>query len=159
MQNQFIKLSIPLFCAISCANHQPLNNYVVKDSVAISNTLSSDSFPKGTLIKNITCKNNASQSYALYIPSIINKHLLPVIYFFDPHADGSLPLIKYKSLAKNLVSFLSEVIIQKMEMIIHSPKIFGNIYLQIQKSVLILILHVYMFAGFPAVQKLQDISH
>src|SRR6185437_12952939 len=39
------------------------------------------------------------QSYALYIPINNNTELLPVIYFFDPHGDGVLPLEKYKALA------------------------------------------------------------
>ena len=65
----------------------------------MSNASSSDSLPTAKLIKDISCKSDASQSYALYIPATNNNHALPVIYFFDPHADGSLPLGKYKSLA------------------------------------------------------------
>jgi hypothetical protein len=103
MQNHLIKIFIPLFCVISCANHQPSSdaaNVIAKDSVVLSNASISDSFPTGKLIKNIICKNDASQSYALYIPETGNNHALPIIYFFDPHADGSLPLIKYKQLAE-----------------------------------------------------------
>jgi hypothetical protein len=102
MQKHFIKIFIPLLCAFSCTNHQPSNDVVsevVKGSVALSTPSSSDSFPTGKLIKSILCKSDASQSYALYIPATKNNHALPVIYFFDPHADGSLPLSKYKSLA------------------------------------------------------------
>ncbi len=102
MQNHFIKIFIPLLCAFSCASHQPSNdpaNEVAKDSVVLSNPSTPDSFPSGKLIKNITCKSDASQSYALYIPITKSNQALPVIYFFDPHSDGSLPLSKYKSLA------------------------------------------------------------
>jgi hypothetical protein len=102
MQNHLFKIFIPLLCAFSCVNHQPSNDAVnegAKDSVALSATLSSDSFPTGTLIKSISCKNDASQSYALYIPATKSNHPLPVIYFFDPHASGSFPLSKYQSLA------------------------------------------------------------
>jgi pimeloyl-ACP methyl ester carboxylesterase len=38
-------------------------------------------------------------SYALYIPSSKNNNPLPVVYFFDPHGNGVLPVKKYKSLA------------------------------------------------------------
>lgn len=58
-----------------------------------------DSFATGKIIPQVFCKNDASQSYALYIPTNNNKEKLPVIYFFDPHADGALPLNKYKELA------------------------------------------------------------
>jgi hypothetical protein len=56
-----------------------------------------DSFPVKTIIEKVVCRNNASQSYALYIPS--NNKTDAVVYFFDPHADGSLPVKKYKVLA------------------------------------------------------------
>ncbi len=102
MQGHLLKIFIPLLCAFSCGNHQPSNdavNETAKDSVALSSPSASDSFPIGTLIKNISCKNDASQSYALYIPATKTNHALPVIYFFDPHASGSFPLSKYQSLA------------------------------------------------------------
>jgi dienelactone hydrolase len=53
----------------------------------------------GKIIDTVFCKSDPTQSYALYIPEKGNKTALPVIYFFDPHADGSLPLHKYKTLA------------------------------------------------------------
>ena len=105
MQNLFIKIFIPLLCAFSCASHQPSNDTateVAKDTSALSTQPSSDSFAIGKLIKNIYCKSDASQSYALYLPATKINQALPVIYFFDPHADGSLPLSKYKSLADKL---------------------------------------------------------
>lgn len=57
------------------------------------------SFESGKVIDTVICKTDATQSYALYIPAKGNKEVLPVIYLFDPHADGKLPLNKYKSLA------------------------------------------------------------
>jgi len=100
MKNFFLKMFIPVFCVISCANHQPSNdigNPVIKNSAAT--TTIADSFPIGKIIKNISCKNDVSQSYALYLPVTNNNQAMPVIYFFDPHAAGSLPLEKYKPLA------------------------------------------------------------
>jgi len=56
-------------------------------------------FEPGKIINVVVCKADPSQSYALYIPIKGNKEALPVIYCFDPHGDGSLPLKKYRSLA------------------------------------------------------------
>ncbi|HEY4107650.1 hypothetical protein [Puia sp.] len=42
----------------------------------------------------------ATQDYALYIPHKGNAKALPVVFFFDPHGDGSLPLKLYKTLAE-----------------------------------------------------------
>jgi len=53
----------------------------------------------GKIIDTVICQSDPTQSYALYIPAKGNSVALPVIYFFDPHADGALPLRKYKSLA------------------------------------------------------------
>lgn len=57
------------------------------------------SFPAGKVIDTVICKKDPTQSYAVYIPAKGDKGTLPVIYFFDPHASGALPLYKYKSLA------------------------------------------------------------
>jgi predicted esterase len=53
----------------------------------------------GKMINPVLCQSDPSQSYAVYIPAKGNKTPLPVIYFFDPHADGGLPLGKYRRLA------------------------------------------------------------
>src|ERR1017187_4246613 len=58
-----------------------------------------DSFEAGKIIDPVICKSDSTQSYALYIPAKANKSALPIIYFFDAHGDGALPLKKYKSLA------------------------------------------------------------
>ena len=57
------------------------------------------SFEAGKIISMVVCKTDATQSYAVYIPVKGNKAALPVVYCFDPHGDGSLPLKKYKTLA------------------------------------------------------------
>ena len=54
----------------------------------------------GRIIDSVICRSDPGQSYALYIPAKGNSQALPVIYFFDPHADGALPLRKYKALAE-----------------------------------------------------------
>ncbi len=53
----------------------------------------------GKIIDHVVCIADPSQSYALYIPVKGNNNALPIIYFFDPHGDGALPLRKYKLLA------------------------------------------------------------
>jgi predicted esterase len=109
MQNQFIKIFISLLCVISCASHQSSDDVVkkvAKNSDELSESLTYDSFPAGKLIKKIICKSDSSQSYALYIPVTGNNRSLPAVYFFDPHADGSLPLIKYKQLAEKFCFIL-----------------------------------------------------
>ena len=91
---------------IACANKNPASTEKENSATDTMTTATikstpsvPDSFEVGKIISDVTCKTDASQSYALYIPSKGNKEALPVIYFFDPHADGSLPLNKYKALA------------------------------------------------------------
>lgn len=82
--------------AFSCTGTTSNNN--VADT-ANENTSPVDSIVGGKVIAQVTCKSSPAQSYALYIPAGMQDKILPVIYFFDPHAAGSLPLDKYKSLA------------------------------------------------------------
>src|SRR5579871_4786818 len=98
--NQFIQSFIFIFCIVSCAGKnasKEKDNF--SDSTMNQPAVKVDSFIAGKVIDTITCAGDASQSYALYIPSIVNTAALPIIYFFDPHGNGSLPLNKYKSLA------------------------------------------------------------
>ncbi|GGA88816.1 hypothetical protein GCM10011511_10060 [Puia dinghuensis] len=54
----------------------------------------------GRIISPVICQADPTQSYALYIPLSQKKGgVLPVVYFFDPHGDGSLPVKRYKLLA------------------------------------------------------------
>ena len=53
----------------------------------------------GKITNPVICQADASQSYAVYIPAKGNADALPVIYFFDSHGNGALPLTKYKTLA------------------------------------------------------------
>src|SRR5690349_7723917 len=97
---RYIFLIVLSLCAIACANKQPSNDVTtgINDtatSAVIATT--ADSFPAGKIIEHIICRGDATQSYALYIPPRNEK--FTVIYFFDPHGDGALPLKKYKSLA------------------------------------------------------------
>ncbi len=60
-----------------------------------------EDFPKGQIIDQVICKKDASQSYALYLPANYSTEKnYPVIYVFDPHAEGKLPVSLYKELAE-----------------------------------------------------------
>lgn len=56
-------------------------------------------FAAGKITNPVACDADASQTYAVYIPAKGNDNALPVVYMFDPHGDGALPLTKYKQLA------------------------------------------------------------
>ena len=89
-------LLISLF-TIACGGYNNRNPEV--DSSLILKTPLNDTFQKEKIINPVICVDDPSKSYALYIPKHSSNEPLPVIYFFDPHADGLLPLKKYKDLA------------------------------------------------------------
>jgi predicted peptidase len=92
-------LNIFFFYLTACANEQTSTgeSLIQTDtSPIVTKAFQPDSFPVKKLITNVVCRHDASQSYALYIPSTKTN---AVIYFFDPHAAGALPLEKYKALA------------------------------------------------------------
>jgi hypothetical protein len=75
-----------------------------KEIVSAKNTqeqLSYDlSYKPGNIYSAISCRLDSSVTYALYLP--VNYDTLskfPVLFFFDPHAEGLLPVEKYKDLA------------------------------------------------------------
>jgi hypothetical protein len=99
----FSTFIILLFYISSCTNKnsfETASSNHTKDTLNISDNITvADSFEVGKIINHVICKADTKQSYALYIPVNGNKNFLPVIYFFDPHGDGSIPLKKYKALA------------------------------------------------------------
>jgi len=102
---QVIVLIITAVYAQACANNNhtdPVTDTKVKDmavTVPAAPPAKPDSFAVGKVIDAVTCTSDASQSFALYIPAKSNKEPMPIVYCFDPHGKGSLPLTKYKSLA------------------------------------------------------------
>ncbi|MDQ6889842.1 MAG: hypothetical protein M3Z56_06165 [Bacteroidota bacterium] len=99
---QYTKLLILLFYIIACVNKNH-GETAGKATIAITTVVPhanvADTFETGKVTDSIFCKKDSVQSYALYIPAKGSKLALPVIYFFDPHGDGSLPLNKFKALA------------------------------------------------------------
>jgi hypothetical protein len=56
---------------------------------------------KGKIIENVACLNDKEQSYALYLPSYYNDSAkLPIIFAFDAHAAGLLPVELFKEAAE-----------------------------------------------------------
>ena len=98
-----IRLIILVFYTVTCADKTSREGVI--DTKEIHPTIKQglpviDTFETGKVLAKIACKVDNSESYAIYIPLKNRSQPLPVIYFFDPHGDGSLPLIKYKSLAE-----------------------------------------------------------
>jgi hypothetical protein len=93
-----IKLLLLFNWLISCAANPQHENQNI-DSTLITQKVTSDAFERGKIINFIPCLSDKTKSYALYIPATGSSNNLPIVYFFDPHADGVLPLQKYKSLA------------------------------------------------------------
>ena len=59
-----------------------------------------DNFKTGEIIASVPVRMDIRQSFALYLPKgYTDTSNLPAIIFFDPHADGSLPLNLYRDLA------------------------------------------------------------
>ncbi|TKK67727.1 hypothetical protein FC093_13330 [Ilyomonas limi] len=98
---RFLQLFIPIVLFFACSSHQSSQNETATTSVKNTSTVQpiKDSLLTGKIIKKVICNNDAAQSYALYIPPTQNNAPMPVIYCFDPHGDGSLPLENYQALA------------------------------------------------------------
>lgn len=96
-----IHLTAAFLLYLSCISCGGISNNKVAniDSTLVSKTAITDTFPTGKIINPVICKADPTQSYALYIPADSSHQPLPVIYFFDPHGDGLLPVKKYQSLA------------------------------------------------------------
>jgi len=58
---------------------------------------------KGVVIDSIECKSTDNQTYCLYLPMAYDiRKAFPVIYAFDPHGDGSIPVALLKDIAERL---------------------------------------------------------
>lgn len=99
--NHYFKLILLFIYTISCVGKGHSANATGGDidSTVILKTQQGDHFETGKIISPVFCKADPTQSYALYIPAKNSNQSLPVIYFFDPHGDGVLPVHQYKALA------------------------------------------------------------
>lgn len=99
--NHYFGFILLFIYVISCAGKGHQSNVTAGDidSSVIIKIPAYDNFATGKIISPVACKADPTQSYALYIPAKSAAQSLPVIYFFDPHGDGTLPLQQYKALA------------------------------------------------------------
>lgn len=95
----FIQLSLFSICLVSCAANPHSQNRDIDSTLITRKSSIADTFEPGKIINPVYCLSDPSKSYALYIPLKTHNQNLPVVYFFDPHGDGSLPLQKYQALA------------------------------------------------------------
>ncbi len=86
---------------ISSCNSKTSNTESGNPQVTVTPVIVKDSFETGKVISSVTINDNPSQSFALYLPKTYSDQAtLPVLIFFDPHGDGTLPLNLYKDLAE-----------------------------------------------------------
>lgn len=61
----------------------------------------SNTLTRGAIIERVVCRADASQSYALFLPtSYTPQKRWPIIYCFDPSARGRAPLERFKEAAE-----------------------------------------------------------
>jgi poly(3-hydroxybutyrate) depolymerase len=57
--------------------------------------------PRGRIVDSVQCADEASQSYALYVPSACTPDReWPVIFAFDPGGHGLIPVERYRAAAE-----------------------------------------------------------
>ncbi len=101
----YFLLTLLIFSATSCGSGQkhnePRQTKQKVDSPKPEKTASEEeTFKAGRLYPEVRCGNHPEYSYALYLPKAYNdERRWPVIFLFDAHARGTLPVEKYKALA------------------------------------------------------------
>lgn len=100
-----ITAGISLMSLFSCSSSHQNNTETSAQSTESTPTtlvnVKEENVIKGQIIPKIACKGDTSQSYALYLPSdYVATKTYPVVFAFDPHGDGRLPLKNYKELAE-----------------------------------------------------------
>lgn len=84
-----------LFSVTSCQNSHSRKSKKKQNTMVDTAT-----FHPGTVYDSISCFRYAGESYALYLPKDYNSlKKFPVVFFFDAHARGWLPVRRYKMLA------------------------------------------------------------
>ncbi len=90
----------PLFFLFSCSSPSttpvPVTSNVEQSTPAVAVPAPE----QGKVITSVPVKDFPAESYALYLPMGYNDTAnFPLIVFFDPHGDGTVPIEKYKALA------------------------------------------------------------
>ena len=90
-------------CFLLACNSKPVNTATEQSLVTQMPSVSievKDSFETGKVIPSVALRNNASETFALFLPKgYSDSGKLPVIIFFDPHGDGTVLLNLYHELA------------------------------------------------------------
>jgi dienelactone hydrolase len=90
-----------IFFSCSGGNSDAVRKERVADSLKVTVPSYDNSLEKGKVIPRIRCAKDSLVNYALYLPEkYSSEKKYPVIFCFDSHASGSLPLDKYKDLAE-----------------------------------------------------------
>lgn len=101
MKNHFLLFAFlfPFFCA--CSSPAKQNNEGKIPPAKDSATAVMETLPTGQVIDVVPLKSASNESFALYLPKNYDaKKIYPIIYAFDAHATGKLPVLKYKELAE-----------------------------------------------------------
>jgi pimeloyl-ACP methyl ester carboxylesterase len=72
---------------------------MIRYVLSLSLLCSTGLLAQAQMTDTVRCQTDPTQSYALYVPPKGAAAALPVIYLFDPHGAGILPVKKYKALA------------------------------------------------------------
>lgn len=98
MKHVFSFILISLAVLINACSSDTTKTTVVetKDSIPAK-----ENFTKGQILENVVNSVDANQSYALYLPSTYSSEKkYPVVYIFDAHGSGKLPVSLYKGIAE-----------------------------------------------------------
>jgi dienelactone hydrolase len=96
-----LKIVFPILFSIVFFSCSHTDKKTEKNTAETTDSLATkELFEKGKTIE-VVCKNDASQSYAMYLPSSysLNK-TYPLIVAFDPQGKGAVPVNLYKELAE-----------------------------------------------------------
>jgi len=91
-----IFLPLVFLTLVSCTG----NDHPGEGNSAKKNPVGTGDYAAGQLVDTVKCIKDTSFTYALYLPESYKPgKKFPVLFFFDAHKRGKLPVKKYKSLA------------------------------------------------------------
>src|SRR5437868_794348 len=105
MEKRFYYLicAFSLAILVSCSSNSHKENKVQEPAAHVEMLAPKTDFSAlaGKITDNIICDAQPQLSYCLYLPnSYSSQKSFPVIFIFDAHADGKLPVGKYSGLAE-----------------------------------------------------------
>ena len=69
--------------------------------LSLAATGSAEEIPRGQVVAKVVCRADATQSYALYLPSAYDpRRAWPVLYCFDPGGRGRVPVELFEAAAE-----------------------------------------------------------